>query len=196
MSSPKKSVTLTSDVDIDLLAHALAIESLTNEKYVKLAEHKILNLLNDEWISRVDYTDLKKIYKDELTQRKNQNVTYPELSSYYPYYSFTNITHQNKRLNALRRFLVEDHQSYPEEELSENDMKLQSLLMLRQYLRMLRRLKGLTYFYSNKNDEVTTFRRGKIQYNFPVTPSTLDRIANSMYLAGYNLHQSHWATPV
>lgn len=195
MSSSKKTVLLTDDVDIDELAHGLAVESLTNDKYVRLREQEIQNLLNEEWISRLEYPKLKEFYKVELTKRKNQNISYNELSSYYPYYSFTDTTHHETKLNALRKFLVDERRGYSEEELSENDMKLQSLLMLRQYLRMLRRLKGLTYFYSNKNDEVTTFKKGKIHYNFPVHRSTLDRIANSMYLAGYNLHQLHWSTP-
>lgn len=191
MSSLKKTVDIPDADVVNRLAHDLAIETFINPHYNK--EGQFFNILTDKWIDRMDFIALIDLYANELTSNIGRSVQVPDVSVPYPYYNFTNPNHIAEKNNILSKLFIDDFRTFQQqEEFSENDMKSQSLLMLRQYLRMLRRLKGLTHFYSNKNEEVTTFTDGKLYYKFPVHASTLDRIANSMYYAGYDLHPHQW----
>lgn len=192
MSSVKKPIPIADADVVNRLAYELAVETFHNAEYNK--DGNFLNILTDEWINRVNFVALIDIYTNLLKAQIGQTVQIPVVFVPYPYYNFTDQSHKDEKNKILSKLIIDDFRTFQQQdEFSENDMKLQSLLMLRQYLRMLRRLKGLTHFYSNKNEEVTTFTDGKLYYKFPVKNlTTLDRIANSMYYAGYELHPQQW----
>lgn len=197
MSSPEKKIKvhLTSDEIVQIVAQDLAFETITNEANRNFETNKYTNILTGESSDIVSYVELIEIYKTMLTPHLGKYYEIPEISNRYPVYSFDNSSYKNENAQIIKKLVEEDFRRSSQEEFSENDMKLQSLLMMRQYLRMIRRLVALTYFYNNKGDEFTTFTNGKIRHKYfdskPMVPAIADRIATNMYLSGFQFHQKN-----
>lgn len=189
MSFIKKKVELPDQGVIDRVARQLALESFLNPQHYDPETNQRRNVLSGDWMpEEPDFMKYVTLYKNALKDSLGQTLDIPEQMNTYPYYNFVDDSKRLEGVKTVTQFIVRDFRDKSQEEMSEKDMQLQSVLMMRQYLRMLRRLMNLTYFHSNKDDEVATFINKTIRCKFPLSPASLDRLANSMYFSGYNFH--------
>lgn len=187
MEDSKQTIMLLSDEIIDTTARQIALHTLM---YQSKPYKNIFNntVINDS--ENLGIMELINYYKAELTTRKGNSIEIPnEINPYHPY---LNYNYSKENLEATKKIFQQEFRNEFQDEASEQDLKLQSLLMFRQYLRMIRRLLALTYFHSHQDEEFTTMSDGEIKHKFfgpNASQSVLHRISNGMHMYGYITHQ-------
>lgn len=182
MASSKVNVKVD-EFAVEKLAGELAIETMLS------VEKPYKNILTGEaFDDNVNIADIINSYRAQLMSKKGGYIEVPKMSHHYPY---INAEYQMKNIDVAQKLVEKEFRNFSQDEMSETDLKLQSVLMFRQYLRMIRRLLTLTYFHSHQDDEVTTYSDGHIHHKFfgaDITSATAERIANAMYIPGFMYH--------
>lgn len=197
MDSSKTTVSLPNELIVAELASQIALNTFIHQ------DLPYKDIFTDQFVAgqqagkRLSLIELKEYYRDHLMQVKGKSKDVPSKFvnhlTPYPY-----LKQQQNPLDIAHRLMKQEFQNYSEDELSENDLKVQSLLSFRQYLRMIRRLLALTYFHSHQDDEFPTVSHGEVKHKYfePEVPDAVAvRMGTYMHIPHYYKHMLNHIPP-
>lgn len=185
MDSSKTTVGLPNESVVDEVATQIALNTFLHQTTPYKDIFSDTYLMDSSGGNRINFIEVKEHYKRELLKNKGKSTDVPsESEKYLNPYPYLNQSSLKDAGDLIKR----QFPNSSEDELSENDLKVQSLLSFRQYLRIIRRLLALTYFHSHQNDEFPTVSHGEIKHKY-FEPKMLDSVAARM---GAYMHIHHY----